>query len=197
MSLVPIFEIHQRRIIPFPEELLQGKGAFPLRCKLYLGLTAAAMLFPRDSEDFAGYMAQEMTFLISQMEMMEVEFQKKAPLNLLICHVTSTVPGQIFCSIPAGKDFLRKEKDHSKSEFCKVKFVDSFTCSNLFQKKRSKNPLNFSSQNLMKYGAKLHIQSPPCFLLVIFKIISGRASRMWLGCGHQYVIILFLWTARG
>ncbi len=83
MSLVPIFEIHQRRIIPFPEELLQGKGAFPLRCKLHLGLTAAAMLFPRDPEDFAGYMAQEMTFLISQMEMMEVEFQEKSSIEFI------------------------------------------------------------------------------------------------------------------
>lgn len=83
MSLVPIFEIHQRRIIPFPEELLQGKGAFPLRCKLHLGLTAAAMLFPRDPEDFAGYMAQEMTFLISLMEMMEVEFQKKSSIEFI------------------------------------------------------------------------------------------------------------------
>ena len=83
MSLAPIFEIHQRRIIPFPEELLQGKDAYSLRCKLYLGLTAAAMLFPRDPEDFAGYMAQEMTFLISQMEMMEVEFQKKSPLEFV------------------------------------------------------------------------------------------------------------------
>ena len=83
MSLAPIFEIHQRRIIPFPEELLQGKDAYSLRCKLYLGLTAAAMLFPRDPEDFAGYMAQEMTFLISQMEMMEVEFQKKSSLEFV------------------------------------------------------------------------------------------------------------------
>ena len=83
MSLASIFEIHQRRIIPFPEELLQGKGAFPLRCKLYLGLTAAAMLFPRDPEDFAGYMAQEMTFLITQMEMMEVEFQKKSSIEFV------------------------------------------------------------------------------------------------------------------
>lgn len=83
MSLVPIFEIHQRRIIPFPEELLQGKDAFPLRCKLYLGLTAAVMLFPRDPEDFAGYIAQEMTFLISQMEMMEVEFQEKSSIEFI------------------------------------------------------------------------------------------------------------------
>ena len=83
MSLPPVFEAFEKRVIPFPEDLLQGRNALPLRCKLYLGLTAAAMLFPRDREGFAGYVAQEMTFLILQMEMMEVEFQKKSPLEFV------------------------------------------------------------------------------------------------------------------
>ena len=83
MSLAPIFEIYQRRTIPFPEDLLQGKDALPLRCKLHLGLTAAAMLFPRDPEDFAGYVAQEMAFLISEMEMMEIEFEEKSSIEFI------------------------------------------------------------------------------------------------------------------
>ena len=66
MSLPPGFEAFEKRVIPFPEDLLQGRNALPLSCKLYLGLTAAAMLFPRDREGFAGYVAQETVSFISE-----------------------------------------------------------------------------------------------------------------------------------
>ena len=41
------------------------------------------MLFPRDPEDFMGYVAQEMAFLISEMEVMEIELQEKSSIEFI------------------------------------------------------------------------------------------------------------------
>lgn len=82
MSLPPVFEAFEKRVIPFPEDLLQGRNALPLRCKLYLGLTAAAMLFPRDREGFAGYVAQETVSFISEVEALEVESRAETGIEV-------------------------------------------------------------------------------------------------------------------
>ncbi len=53
-------QIFAERVIPFPKELWQNKRGCPDAERLLLGITAAAMLFPREYECFAGYLAKEL-----------------------------------------------------------------------------------------------------------------------------------------
>ncbi len=55
-----IEQIFTKRVIKFPEELWQNKCSNPNVERLLLGITAAAMLFPRDYESFSGYIAKEL-----------------------------------------------------------------------------------------------------------------------------------------
>lgn len=55
-----IEEIFNKRIIPFPKQAWQNERGNPDAEKFLLGLTGAAMLFPRDYERFAGYVAREL-----------------------------------------------------------------------------------------------------------------------------------------
>lgn len=55
-----IEQIFTERVIPFPKELWQNKRSNPNVERLLLGITAAAMLFPRDYESFSGYIAKEL-----------------------------------------------------------------------------------------------------------------------------------------
>ncbi|MCR5562567.1 MAG: hypothetical protein K6F46_04230 [Desulfovibrio sp.] len=55
-----IEEIFNKRIIPFPKQAWQNERGNPDAEKFLLCLTGAAMLFPRDYERFAGYVAREL-----------------------------------------------------------------------------------------------------------------------------------------
>ena len=142
MSLPPVFEAFEKRVIPFPEDLLQGRNALPLSCKLYLGLTAAAMLFPRDREGFAGYVAQETVSFISEVEALEVESRAETGIEV-------EAEMEFLRGTSVGPDLLQKAKAHLKSVFFKVKSVALFTCFSHFQKKLSRNPLSFLFRNMM------------------------------------------------
>lgn len=53
-------EIFKECIIPFPEQLWRNQRSFPDAEAFLLDITAAAMVFPRDFEDFAAYLAREL-----------------------------------------------------------------------------------------------------------------------------------------
>ena len=53
-------EIFNERIIPFPEQLWRNERSHPDIERFLLGFTAAAMVFSRDFEDFAAYLAREL-----------------------------------------------------------------------------------------------------------------------------------------
>lgn len=61
-------QIFNNRVILFPKELWQNKCANASAEKFWLGITAAAMLFPRDFESFAGYIARELQVQAEQAE---------------------------------------------------------------------------------------------------------------------------------
>lgn len=65
MALSPIYEMHQKKIIPFPQEIYEGRNTLPLHIDAFLGLTASAMLFPEDAKNFAGYAACEISRLFA------------------------------------------------------------------------------------------------------------------------------------
>lgn len=52
--------IYNERIIPFPEELWRNQRSHPDAERFLLGITAAAMLYPRDYKGFAAYLAREL-----------------------------------------------------------------------------------------------------------------------------------------
>lgn len=75
MVYAPIYEMHWRKIIPFPVDTYQAKQVLPQREEFYLSFVAAAMLFPKDAESFAGYVACEWSRIFAQCESMpEVNF---------------------------------------------------------------------------------------------------------------------------
>lgn len=75
MAYTQIYEMHREKIIHFPVDVYQGKKVLPLREEFYLSFVAAAMLFPRDAESFAGYVACECNRIFAQCESMpEVNF---------------------------------------------------------------------------------------------------------------------------
>lgn len=55
-----IEEIFTSRVIPFPAKLWRNEHGNPDVERFLLGITAAAMLFPREYENFAGYVASEL-----------------------------------------------------------------------------------------------------------------------------------------
>lgn len=80
MTLSPIYEMHEKRVILFPQEVYEGRNALPIREDFYLGLTAAAMLFPDDAEAFAGYASREISRLLSVAESQpEIKLAHAAP----------------------------------------------------------------------------------------------------------------------
>ena len=80
MALIPIYEMHQSKIIPFPKCIYENTNALPLSEDAYLGLTTAAMLFPEDVEAFVGYAAREFSRLFSVAESQpEIKIAHAAP----------------------------------------------------------------------------------------------------------------------
>lgn len=75
MAYTPIYEMHRGKIIPFPMDVYQGKKVLPLGEEFYLSFVAGAMLFPKDADNFAGYLACECSRIFAQCESMpEVNF---------------------------------------------------------------------------------------------------------------------------
>ena len=75
MAYAPIYEMHREKIIPFPMNAWQARKALPLREEFYLSFVAGAMLFPKDADNFAGYVACECSRIFAQCESMpEINF---------------------------------------------------------------------------------------------------------------------------